>query len=65
MQDMPDMESDSFSYCWDDIDTSSRLILDEVERIELLANKQTFYGLPSHVEDLIRKYKGIEQLYGA
>lgn len=39
-------------------------MLGEVERIEVLANKNTFYGLPNHVEDLIRKYKGINELYG-
>lgn len=43
---------------------SSRLLLDEAERIESRLTQNTFFGLPNKVKTLICKYKGIDKLYG-
>lgn len=43
---------------------STRLLLDEADRIELLVARDTFFGLPNRVRSLISKYKGIDKLYG-
>ena len=64
MDDTFDVKSLSSSFYWKDLDSSSHLMLDVVDRIESLAKKDTFYGLPSHLKDLISKYKGIDDLYG-
>lgn len=42
---------------------SSRMLLDEAERIESLLTQNTFFGLPNKVKTLICKYKGIDKLY--